>query len=759
MLGTLALVPVRKHHHQAREPLPLGLGRADELVDDGLGHVGEVAILRFPDVQGIGLGQRVAVLIAQDRQLREGRVVDVEARLIACQVAQRDVAALRPFGVLVVDLRVAMEEGATARVLPDEPDSVPLGDQGRVGEVLGHAPVEGQGSREHVAASLEDRADALVRLEAFRKVDEALAELLEALDGNSRVHGGAPVRIAADVLGPAAGVLRGDIGLDRLGHALTGIQGVTVGIDELLGLVSRDDAFALERFDVEAAGARVHVDEAVHHRLRRAGLVRLVVAVAAEADEVDEDVLVELHPVVLGQLHREDRRLRVVAVDMEDGRIDELGDVRAVTAGAGILRVRDAEAHLVIDDQVKRTAGGEAAELREVEGLGHDALAADGGVTVDDHGKDEVAGLVMMTILASANRALDDGGDDLEVRRVEGQGQVNRTAFGRHIRREAEVVLHVAGDVARKDVLALELIEEVARLLAHDVDEHVEAAAVGHAEDDFLDALLARAPDQLIQHRDDGVSAFQREALLADVALVEVALEAFGRVELVEDLTLGGRVEARPPLDRLDAVLQPLALDARQVGVLEADGLAVGLLERVEDLLEAALKIAFRDLARQVRLGEAVVLGIQLGHPALGTSQRIELGFQVPHRAIGIDQRRHSGPGVGRGLGGHDVAPPVLSQLGERPLDGRVRRLRPAGRTPNPLEVLPPFGSHGEGIVKEILVEAFDETCVSTVHDGGVSGNLQVHRLFSFKVGAVTSVEAAYALAQRPPGALSARAF
>ena len=48
VLRPLALVAVRQQHHQPAEPAPLGLGRGDELVDDHLGAVGEVAELAPP---------------------------------------------------------------------------------------------------------------------------------------------------------------------------------------------------------------------------------------------------------------------------------------------------------------------------------------------------------------------------------------------------------------------------------------------------------------------------------------------------------------------------------------------------------------------------------------------------------------------------------------------------------------------------------------------------------------------------------------
>src|SRR5688500_14402936 len=69
VLRSLPLVAVRQQHHQAVHAQPLALARADELVDDDLRAVGEVAELRLPHHQRIGFGRRVAVLEAQHARL------------------------------------------------------------------------------------------------------------------------------------------------------------------------------------------------------------------------------------------------------------------------------------------------------------------------------------------------------------------------------------------------------------------------------------------------------------------------------------------------------------------------------------------------------------------------------------------------------------------------------------------------------------------------------------------------------------------
>lgn len=65
VLGTLTIVAVRQAHHEPGALQPLDFAGRDELVDDDLRRVCEVAELRFPDDQRVGRGQGVAVLEAE----------------------------------------------------------------------------------------------------------------------------------------------------------------------------------------------------------------------------------------------------------------------------------------------------------------------------------------------------------------------------------------------------------------------------------------------------------------------------------------------------------------------------------------------------------------------------------------------------------------------------------------------------------------------------------------------------------------------
>ena len=77
--------------------------------------------------------------------------------------------------------------------------------------------------------------------------------------------------------------------------------------------------------------------------------------------------------------------------------------------------------------------------------------------------------------------------------------------------------------------LAFELGEDLLDVLADDVGQDVEAAAVGHADDDLVDVVGGGALQNLFQDGERGFAAFEREALLADEARVQEVLELFAR--------------------------------------------------------------------------------------------------------------------------------------------------------------------------------------------------------------------------------------
>jgi hypothetical protein len=133
----------------------------------------------------------------------------------------------------------------------------------------------------------------------------------------------------------------------------------------------------------------------------------------------------------------------------------------------------------------------------EVEGLGPDALAGEGGVAVDDHGHDLAAGFEEVGLgavlgeafLVGAGAAHDDGIGCLEVTGVGGEMEMDGLAgCGDEVAGSTHVIFNVAAAEGAAGVNVFELGEDVAGGSADGVDHDVEAAAVAHGEDGAVDA-------------------------------------------------------------------------------------------------------------------------------------------------------------------------------------------------------------------------------------------------------------------------------
>ncbi len=399
------------------------------------------------------------------------------------------------------------------------------------------------------------------------------------------------------------------------------------------------------------------------HRLRVGGLVGLVVAEAPVADHVDDDVAPPALPIGHRQAACRRAGLDVVGVDVDDRHVEALGDVGRVRGGAGVLGV-GGETHLVVLDDVDGATGAVALQRLEVERLGDDALRREGGVAVqqDRHGSLRVVGQ-----RRPVEVGLEETGatghhrvDELEVAgvRVEPDGDLLALA-GLVDALVAVVVLDVAGAAVgdrgdclhRLDFLvSLELGEDRLDRAAEVVGEDAEAAAVGHPEDDLLGAGAVGEGDQLVEHRDDGIEALDREHLLAQVGLLEEALELEDVDQPAQQaafLVVGEGPAVGAGLDHLP---HPGAL---LVGgeVLELVGHrpAVGLAQPRQRLQQgfprdADLEDRGGDLRHQLG-GEVEVLRLDRGVPLRRRAERVEPGGQVAVGAVALQQRGRRGDG------------------------------------------------------------------------------------------------------------------
>ncbi len=329
------------------------------------------------------------------------------------------------------------------------------------------------------------------------------------------------------------------------------LQLALVVAQRVLGLLHRDVAAADQRFGVGLADTALGVDDVVHVRLGHRRVVALVVPAPAVAQHVDDDVLLELLPEVHGQPGHPDARLGIVAVDVEDRRADHFRDVGAVLRGPGVAR-RGGEPDLVVDDDVDRAAGAVPAQQRQVQRLGHHALSGERGVAVQHQRHDGE--------VRSSRRPCRRSRSCLARTRPSSTGSTASRCDGladqRHLNvvvaehldvvaGRAEVVLDVTGAVRLRRVqVALELAEDLRVRLADDVGQHVEPAAVRHADDDLVEPVLGGLVDRRVHHRDDGLRAFEREPLLANVFGLQEGLERLGGVQLATGCTSARRRSA-----------------------------------------------------------------------------------------------------------------------------------------------------------------------------------------------------------------------
>ncbi len=418
----------------------------------------------------------------------------------------------------------------------------------------------------------------------------------------------------------------------------------------------RHDALRRQSFGVQRARGLLAGDRAIHHRLGERRLVGLVVAVASVADDVQHDVGGEPHAEFGRHARAEHHRLGVVAVDVQDRRLDRLRHVGAIQPGIGVRR-HGGEADLVVDDHMHGAAGAVADQLAHRQCLIHQALAGERRVAVHQDRHHRTAPLrVARGVLPRAHLAHHDRVHRLQMRRIGLQRDVHAASGDVHVGRGAEVVFDVARalHIVGLEALAAELGEHRGERLLHDVDQRVEPAAMRHADGDLVDALRGHRLDHRVQRRNGDLAAFQPEPLGGDVALLAEHLEALGLGELLEYAALLRRAEGRVPRRAFHPALDPgFLVGILDVHELDADRAAIGVAQDPHDLAQrgglAAEHVVDEDRLVQVGVGEAVGKRVQLGvRRRNGQPERVEPRLEMAAHAVGADQHQ----GAQRGDGG-----------------------------------------------------------------------------------------------------------
>ena len=159
------------------------------------------------------------------------------------------------------------------------------------------------------------------------------------------------------------------------------------------------------------------------------------------------------------------------------------------------------------------------------------------------------------------------------------------------------------------------------------------------------------SPARWMRSSSDGnqrLATFERETLLADEARIEIALDALGPRQAVEDRRLLCRRERPMDAGRLELLAKPEPLAGpRHVRELGSELAAVDLLQQRQDVLELHARVAGagqparRKLARQVRFVETEEIEAQHGRRGpLPHAERIEIGDLMAAQAVDLDQAR-----------------------------------------------------------------------------------------------------------------------
>ena len=409
---------------------------------------------------------------------------------------------------------------------------------------------------------------------------------------------------------------------------------------ERLGLLLGEQALLDQAAGVDGAHRLVLADGPIEQRLGERRLVGFVVAQPPIAVEIDEHVAREAPPEVHRQLHRAIHGVGVVAVDVEDGRVDHLGDVGGVLARAALLR-RGGEADLVVDHHVERAADAKRRQLAQHQRLLDHAFAGQRRVAVDEERQPALAAQVTDAVLLRAHAADRDRVDELEMAGIEAEREMDALAGGGDpVGGVPEVIAHVAATAIAARLAVLELAEDLARRLAEDVRQHVEPPAVRHADHDLGRALAAGLLHRPIEQRDQALGAFEREAGGPQILPAQERLERLGIGQPTQHAQSARRV-GRPVVVAFHLRRHPIAGGGvADVHELDADRAAVDPPQPLDHLANGAPVAATGADHDGVELGrrDAVAQRIELGRERPLAPERIEPRGAMAVHAVLPDQ-------------------------------------------------------------------------------------------------------------------------
>ena len=164
-----------------------------------------------------------------------------------------------------------------------------------------------------------------MQTEPFGNIGKFIGQAFDVFGRQAAFHSFTPV--FALIFCPINAVFAGVIRQACLLDVFAAIQGITISLNIRIGLFLADNTFLNQFFRIQCACARMFGHGFVHHRLGQCRIIALVVPVFAVAHHIDHNIFVECFAVVHCRLHDHANCLGVVAIHMENRRIDHFGNV------------------------------------------------------------------------------------------------------------------------------------------------------------------------------------------------------------------------------------------------------------------------------------------------------------------------------------------------------------------------------------------------------------------------------------------------
>ena len=228
--------------------------------------------------------------------------------------------------------------------------------------------------------------------------------------------------------------------------------------------------------------------------------------------------------------------------------------------------------------------------------------------------------------------------------RIEAEREVDVAAIGGTvIARMTEVVLHVTAADMELRIEVGKLAEDPLGAFPHDVGKDVQAAAVGHGEDDDANSLRGSPFDRHLEERNERLAPLEREALRPQEPLLDELFEHCRTGHLPVDPQLLAPIELDPVFAPLHPHLEPLPnAEVVHVHELHADRPAVGVPQALDDLPQRHRLRAFDRVGGErpvhVLLGEVVEAGIEFRKARARPTEWIDLGHEVPANPVGANE-------------------------------------------------------------------------------------------------------------------------